>query len=161
MIHPLMHEQNIYIQYIYSFIYSDCSYLYFCCFLSLSGFIISVLRYLQLRDTIDKRWLNISSLVLFSLGSFGLTLVGNFQVISTTDRYVYFNIKFNLYANLSMDSAAVSVPETWQIKSELIVICIICVSVIQWRDDSQLWHLDDVRTGNAVLLGSVLYHPEG
>lgn len=46
------------------------------------GFIISVLRYLQLRDTIDKRWLNISSLVLFSLGSFGLTLVGNFQLFN-------------------------------------------------------------------------------
>uniref|UniRef100_A0A3B4VQ28 Transmembrane protein 150C n=1 Tax=Seriola dumerili TaxID=41447 RepID=A0A3B4VQ28_SERDU len=42
-------------------------------------FIIAVLRYLQLKQAIDKPWLNFASLVAFSIGCFGMTLVGNFQ----------------------------------------------------------------------------------
>lgn len=48
--------------------------------LLLSGFIIGVLRYLQLKPQVHKPWLNISSLVALSLACFGMTLVGNFQV---------------------------------------------------------------------------------
>uniref|UniRef100_A0A667WSW9 Transmembrane protein 150C n=2 Tax=Myripristis murdjan TaxID=586833 RepID=A0A667WSW9_9TELE len=44
------------------------------------GFIIGVLRYLQLKNRVQKPWLNISSLVALSLACFGLTLVGNFQL---------------------------------------------------------------------------------
>ncbi|KAM8828291.1 transmembrane protein 150C isoform 2-T2 [Spinachia spinachia] len=43
-------------------------------------FVIAVLRYLQLRPTMDKQWLNVGSLVAFSVGCFGMTLVGNFQL---------------------------------------------------------------------------------
>ncbi|XP_038589977.1 transmembrane protein 150C [Micropterus salmoides] len=46
------------------------------------GFIIAVLRYLQLKQRIDKPWLNVSSLVVFSIGCFGMTLVGNFQIFT-------------------------------------------------------------------------------
>ncbi|KAI5100031.1 transmembrane protein 150C isoform X1 [Silurus meridionalis] len=44
------------------------------------GFILGVLRYLQLKPRVRKPWLNIISLVAFSLACFGLTLVGNFQL---------------------------------------------------------------------------------
>ncbi|XP_067114072.1 transmembrane protein 150C isoform X1 [Osmerus mordax] len=44
------------------------------------GFIIGVLRYLQLKPRVHKPWLNIGSLVAMSLASFGMTLVGNFQL---------------------------------------------------------------------------------
>ncbi|XP_064873682.1 transmembrane protein 150C-like isoform X2 [Oncorhynchus nerka] len=44
------------------------------------GFIIGVLRYLQLKPQVHKPWLNISSLVALSLACFGMTLVGNFQL---------------------------------------------------------------------------------
>ncbi|CAB1318037.1 unnamed protein product [Coregonus sp. 'balchen'] len=44
------------------------------------GFIIGVLRYLQLKPRVHKPWLNISSLVALSLACFGMTLVGNFQL---------------------------------------------------------------------------------
>ncbi|XP_051973216.1 transmembrane protein 150C isoform X2 [Xyrauchen texanus] len=43
------------------------------------GFILGVLRYLQLKPRIYK-WLNIGSLVALSLACFGMTLVGNFQL---------------------------------------------------------------------------------
>uniref|UniRef100_A0AAY5K561 CWH43-like N-terminal domain-containing protein n=1 Tax=Esox lucius TaxID=8010 RepID=A0AAY5K561_ESOLU len=46
----------------------------------LSGFIIGVLRYLQLKPQVHKPWLNIGSLVAMSLACFGMTLVGNFQL---------------------------------------------------------------------------------
>lgn len=44
------------------------------------GFIIGVLRYLQLKPRVHKPWLNIGSLVALSLACFGMTLVGNFQL---------------------------------------------------------------------------------
>ncbi|XP_059894533.1 transmembrane protein 150C [Gadus macrocephalus] len=43
------------------------------------GFLIGFLRYLQLKPKVRKPWLNIASLITFSLASFGMTLVGNFQ----------------------------------------------------------------------------------
>ncbi|XP_075932446.1 transmembrane protein 150C isoform X2 [Anarhichas minor] len=46
------------------------------------GFIIAVLRFLQLRRRMDKQWLNVCSLVAFSIGCFGMTLIGNFQLFS-------------------------------------------------------------------------------
>ncbi|XP_040914122.1 transmembrane protein 150C [Toxotes jaculatrix] len=46
------------------------------------GFIIAVLRYHQLKHVIDKPWLNVGSLVLFSIGCFGMTLIGNFQLLT-------------------------------------------------------------------------------
>ncbi|KAM6975489.1 transmembrane protein 150C [Tautogolabrus adspersus] len=45
------------------------------------GFIIAVLRYLQLKHKINKH-LNIVTLVTFSIGCFGMTLVGNFQIFA-------------------------------------------------------------------------------
>ncbi|XP_060765061.1 transmembrane protein 150C [Neoarius graeffei] len=44
------------------------------------GFILGVLRYLQLKPRVPKPWLNIISLVALSLACFGMTLVGNFQL---------------------------------------------------------------------------------
>ncbi|XP_071771529.1 transmembrane protein 150C [Centroberyx gerrardi] len=49
------------------------------------GFIIGVLRYLQLRNRVHKPWLNIGGLVAVSLACFGMTLVGNFQLSSDED----------------------------------------------------------------------------
>ncbi|XP_030598655.1 transmembrane protein 150C [Archocentrus centrarchus] len=46
------------------------------------GFIIAVLRYLQLKNKIDKHWLNVGSLVCFSIGCFGMTIVGNVQLLT-------------------------------------------------------------------------------
>ncbi|XP_044030830.1 transmembrane protein 150C isoform X2 [Siniperca chuatsi] len=46
------------------------------------GLIIAVLRYLQLKHIIDKVWLNVGSLVIFSIACFGMTLVGNFQLFT-------------------------------------------------------------------------------
>ncbi|XP_059213647.1 transmembrane protein 150C [Centropristis striata] len=51
-------------------------------FAAFVGFIIGVLRYLQLKHRLDKQWLNVCSLVAFSLGCFGMTLVGNFQLFT-------------------------------------------------------------------------------
>lgn len=49
-------------------------------FVILTGFILGVLRYLQLKPRMHKPWMNIGSLVALSLACFGMTLVGNFQV---------------------------------------------------------------------------------
>lgn len=46
------------------------------------GVVISVLRYLQLRPVISKRWLNVISLSTFCIAGLGMTLVGNFQVFT-------------------------------------------------------------------------------
>ncbi|XP_070706812.1 transmembrane protein 150C [Pempheris klunzingeri] len=46
------------------------------------GFIVVVLRYLQLKPILDKQWLNVGCLVAFSAGCFGMTLVGNFQLFA-------------------------------------------------------------------------------
>ncbi|XP_034565499.1 transmembrane protein 150C [Notolabrus celidotus] len=46
------------------------------------GFIIAVLRYLQLKHKSAKQWLNFCSLLVFSVACFGMTLVGNFQVFA-------------------------------------------------------------------------------
>ncbi|KAJ8286743.1 hypothetical protein GJAV_G00042780 [Gymnothorax javanicus] len=44
------------------------------------GFIVGVLRYVQLKPRVRKPWLNIGSLGVLSLSCFGMTLVGNFQI---------------------------------------------------------------------------------
>lgn len=44
------------------------------------GFLIAVLRYFQLKHTVNMAGLNVASLVVFSLGCFGMTLIGNFQL---------------------------------------------------------------------------------
>ncbi|XP_040053440.2 transmembrane protein 150C isoform X5 [Gasterosteus aculeatus] len=49
---------------------------------SFVGFVIAALRYLQLRQKMDKQWLNVGSLAAFSVGCFGMTLVGNFQLFT-------------------------------------------------------------------------------
>ncbi|XP_030004306.1 transmembrane protein 150C isoform X2 [Sphaeramia orbicularis] len=49
------------------------------------GFVIALLRYLQLKNRIDKAWQNVTSLVVFSIGSFGMTLIGNFQLFIEED----------------------------------------------------------------------------
>ncbi|XP_026210208.1 transmembrane protein 150C-like [Anabas testudineus] len=41
------------------------------------GFIIAVLRYRQLKHRMDKPWLNISSLVVFSFACVGMLIMGN------------------------------------------------------------------------------------
>lgn len=46
------------------------------------GFVIVVLRYLQLKPRMDKAWLNVGSLVAFSISCFGMTLLGNFQLFA-------------------------------------------------------------------------------
>ncbi|KAM3599447.1 uncharacterized protein V6R79_005730 [Siganus canaliculatus] len=46
------------------------------------GLVIGVLRYLQLKPRITRAWLNAGSLVAFVLACFGMTLVGNFQVLT-------------------------------------------------------------------------------
>uniref|UniRef100_A0A3P8S6H8 Transmembrane protein 150C n=1 Tax=Amphiprion percula TaxID=161767 RepID=A0A3P8S6H8_AMPPE len=46
------------------------------------GLIIVVLRYLQLKKTLDISWLNFGSLLSFSVGCFGMTLIGNFQLFN-------------------------------------------------------------------------------
>ncbi|XP_038142914.1 transmembrane protein 150C [Cyprinodon tularosa] len=46
-----------------------------------AGFIIAVLRYLQLKTKLDKQWLNIATFASFSVGCFGMTIVGNFQLL--------------------------------------------------------------------------------
>lgn len=51
-------------------------------FAAFLGFMIAVLRYIQLKNYSTKPWLNICSMVVFSLGCFGMTLVGNFQVFA-------------------------------------------------------------------------------
>lgn len=46
------------------------------------GFILAVLRYLQVKNKMDKQWLNVGCLVAFCVACFGMTLVGNFQVFT-------------------------------------------------------------------------------
>lgn len=55
-------------------------------FLCVAGFILAVLRYLQVKNKMGKQWLNVGCLVAFCVACFGMTLVGNFQVTCTTDR---------------------------------------------------------------------------
>lgn len=47
-----------------------------------AGFIIAIFRYLQLKNTLYKPWLNAISLLAFSSGCFGMTLIGNFQLFA-------------------------------------------------------------------------------
>uniref|UniRef100_A0A3B3TQR9 Transmembrane protein 150C n=1 Tax=Poecilia latipinna TaxID=48699 RepID=A0A3B3TQR9_9TELE len=44
------------------------------------AFVVGILRYFQVKTKLDKRWLNIFSLVCFSVACFGMTIVGNFQI---------------------------------------------------------------------------------
>ncbi|KAK1884530.1 Transmembrane protein 150C [Dissostichus eleginoides] len=46
------------------------------------GFILAVLRYLQLKHTVVSQCLNACSLLAFSFACFGMTLVGNFQIFT-------------------------------------------------------------------------------
>ncbi|XP_033952203.1 transmembrane protein 150C [Pseudochaenichthys georgianus] len=46
------------------------------------GFILAILRYLQLKHTVVSQCLNAGSLLAFSFGCFGMTLVGNFQIFT-------------------------------------------------------------------------------
>ncbi|XP_014913586.1 transmembrane protein 150C [Poecilia latipinna] len=46
-----------------------------------AAFVVGILRYFQVKTKLDKRWLNIFSLVCFSVACFGMTIVGNFQLL--------------------------------------------------------------------------------
>ncbi|XP_021175711.2 transmembrane protein 150C isoform X1 [Fundulus heteroclitus] len=46
-----------------------------------AGFVVGILRYLQVKNRLDKPWLNNLSLVLFSISCLAMTAVGNFQVL--------------------------------------------------------------------------------
>uniref|UniRef100_A0A4W6CWS6 Transmembrane protein 150C n=1 Tax=Lates calcarifer TaxID=8187 RepID=A0A4W6CWS6_LATCA len=65
-----------------SFPPASCIFSEFMNLAAFGGFIIAVLRYIQLKRTIDKPWLNVVSLVVFSIGCFGMTLVGNVQLFT-------------------------------------------------------------------------------
>lgn len=43
--------------------------------------VVAVLRFIQLKPKVLNPWLNISGLVALCLASFGMTLLGNFQVL--------------------------------------------------------------------------------
>ncbi|MEQ2188272.1 hypothetical protein GOODEAATRI_013336 [Goodea atripinnis] len=45
-----------------------------------AGFVMGILRYIQLKNRLDKPWLNIVSVASFSIACFGMTIVGNFQL---------------------------------------------------------------------------------
>uniref|UniRef100_A0A8C6WKT8 Transmembrane protein 150C n=1 Tax=Neogobius melanostomus TaxID=47308 RepID=A0A8C6WKT8_9GOBI len=45
-----------------------------------AGFVIAIFRYLQLKNTLYKPWLNAICLLAFSSACFGMTLIGNFQL---------------------------------------------------------------------------------
>ncbi|KAM6903076.1 transmembrane protein 150C [Xenentodon cancila] len=47
-----------------------------------TAFIIGLLRYVQLKNRIDKAWLNTVSVVIFSIACVGMTIVGNFQLFT-------------------------------------------------------------------------------
>lgn len=49
--------------------------------LSFSALVVAVLRFIQLKPKVLNPWLNISGLVALCLASFGMTLLGNFQVL--------------------------------------------------------------------------------
>lgn len=42
---------------------------------------MAVLRFIQLKPKVLNPWLNVSGLVALCLASFGMTLLGNFQVL--------------------------------------------------------------------------------
>ncbi|XP_061589853.1 transmembrane protein 150C-like [Cololabis saira] len=50
--------------------------------MAFGAFIIGLLRYVQLKNRIDKAWLNAVSLVIFSIACLGMTIVGNFQLFT-------------------------------------------------------------------------------
>nr|XP_057920942.1 transmembrane protein 150C isoform X2 [Doryrhamphus excisus] len=47
------------------------------------GFLTGILRYVQLKGRADMPCLNLCSLAVFSAGCFGMTLLGNFQVLTS------------------------------------------------------------------------------
>lgn len=46
-----------------------------------AAFVMGIFRYLQLKTILDKRWLNNVSVMSFSIACFGMTIVGNFQLL--------------------------------------------------------------------------------
>lgn len=56
---------------------------YFMLSLSSSALVVAVLRFIQLKPKVLNPWLNVSGLVALCLASFGMTLLGNFQVLHT------------------------------------------------------------------------------
>lgn len=48
---------------------------------SFPALVVAVLRFIQLKPKVLTPWLNISGLVALCLASFGMTLLGNFQVL--------------------------------------------------------------------------------
>ncbi|XP_008299041.1 transmembrane protein 150C [Stegastes partitus] len=108
------------------------------------GFIIAVLRYLQLRNIFDKSWLNFGSLVGFSVGCFGMTLIGNFQlfnqlIIHNSGTLMTFGLGclfcwvqsyLTLRANLKNEGRSIAIARF--LLSAVITLCIVlkyCLSV--------------------------------
>ncbi|KAJ3605858.1 hypothetical protein NHX12_027901 [Muraenolepis orangiensis] len=62
---------------------ASCFFSHVMNFAAFVGLVIGLFRYLQLKPKVP--WLNLASLVTFSLACFGMTLVGNFQLSSSID----------------------------------------------------------------------------
>lgn len=60
---------------------SGFSFFYFNTFFYSLALVVAVLRFIQLKPKVLNPWLNISGLVALCLSSFGMTLLGNFQVL--------------------------------------------------------------------------------
>ncbi|KAM7368652.1 hypothetical protein PAMP_012966 [Pampus punctatissimus] len=108
------------------------------------GFIIAVLRYLQLKNSVVKPCLNVISLVLFSLGCFGMTLVGNYQLFGEEmihnlgalmtfglgTLFCWVQSYFTLKANLKNEGTKVSIIR-FLLSGSITVCMILCILLRQ------------------------------
>ncbi|KAM7368650.1 hypothetical protein PAMP_012966 [Pampus punctatissimus] len=124
------------------------------------GFIIAVLRYLQLKNSVVKPCLNVISLVLFSLGCFGMTLVGNYQLFGEEmihnlgalmtfglgTLFCWVQSYFTLKANLKNEGTKVSIIRF--LLSGSITVCMILYFSLM----SQRLHMDASRSQWALVM---------
>ncbi|XP_043952662.1 transmembrane protein 150C isoform X1 [Gambusia affinis] len=129
-----------------------------------AAFVVGILRYFQLKTKLDKRWLNIFSVVCFSIACFGMTIVGNFQllemsVIHNLGTFLAF-ILGNLYCwlqtyitwkvNLNNQGKVVAIGRL--VLSAAISLCIILKHVL-----AVIPHMHTVRCQWAVVMLFLIY----
>uniref|UniRef100_A0A3B5MJ24 Transmembrane protein 150C n=1 Tax=Xiphophorus couchianus TaxID=32473 RepID=A0A3B5MJ24_9TELE len=129
-----------------------------------AAFVVGILRYFQLKTKLDKRWLNIVSVVCFSITCFGMTIVGNFQLLEmwvthNLGTFLAFGLG-NLYCwlqtyitwkvNLNNQGKVVAIGRL--VLSAAISLCIILKSVL-----AAIPHMHTVRCQWAVVMLFLMY----
>lgn len=127
--------------------------------------VVAVLRFIQLKPKVLSQWLNVGGLVALCLSSFGITLLGNFQISNDEDIHnvgtamtfgfgtlaCWIQSALTLRINLKNEGRKAGIPRV--ILSATITLCVILYFILM----AEQLHMHAARIQWTLVMGFLLY----